>query len=116
MSSACQNWLSVCLESLKAGLANALKYATNLKSLVIIRDSVVDFEAKLTSPSENVSWPSKCESLFKQRVDIWSQLVAPFYYSQSKVKEKNKKAIISKTLFVISANGKLCKSSKNCFK
>ena len=90
MSSNCQAWLKTCLEGLKQGILNALKYATNLKSLVIIRDAVLEFESKLkvaNISNTSKSWDGQCEFLFKQKVEIWSELVAPFYFLQSKVSQ-----------------------------
>jgi hypothetical protein len=43
----CQSWLNTCLQSLKQAISQALKYASNLKSLVIIRDATLEFELKL---------------------------------------------------------------------
>jgi hypothetical protein len=92
LSSNCQTWLKACLENLKQGVSDALKYATNLKSLGIIRDAVIEFETKLKASSsgdsnESISWETKCESLLKQKLEIWTDLVSPFYYLQSKVNE-----------------------------
>lgn len=78
------------MESLKQGISDALKYATNLKSLGIIRDAVIEFETKLKASNDSNepnSWETKCESLFKQKLEIWTELVSPFYYLQSKVNE-----------------------------
>ena len=97
----CSEWLSVCFEQLKQGISSALKYASNLKSLVLIRDAVVQFESTLVdesttsasasplaqSPSisgTTVSWSHICLTLFGKSVELWSELVVPFYYAQAK--------------------------------
>ena len=79
---------------LKNKISNAFKYSNNLKNLVLIRDSVLDFELSLNSNSNNsafsfynssMPWEKICNSLFGQKIEIWSYLISPFYYSQSKV-------------------------------
>ncbi len=94
LSGHCQTWLKNCLENLKKGISDSLKYATNLKSLGIIRDAVLEFETRLgkssDSPSELNSWDIRCESLFKRKLDIWAELVSPFYYLQAKVNKQIK--------------------------
>lgn len=93
LRSNCKLWLQNCITKLKLELENAFKYATNLKSLVLIRDSVIEFEANLVSNSklfisdcnQHLSWNDICESLFSQKVKFWTELISPFYYSQSKV-------------------------------
>jgi len=81
-------WLKNCLEELKTNMANIFKYATNLKSLVLIRDACLQFEQTLTMKKTNEmnsdNWLHVCEYLFNERIDLWAVLVSPFYYSQSK--------------------------------
>ena len=79
-------WLDSCLAQLKDGVLSVLKYATNLRSLVFIRDAVIQFEnSLLTSNSEPLNWQSVCQTLFNRNVNLWSDIIAPFYYAQSKV-------------------------------
>ena len=84
-------WLNDCLNGLKTNFSKTFKYATNLKSLVIIRDAVIEFESSIQVESVTVvknqqfSWSIVCEKLFNRKVEIWSHLVVPFYYSQAKV-------------------------------
>ena len=81
-------WLSSCLIELKSKVATTFKYASNLKSLVLIRDSVIQFESSLLNGSfvSSLNWQAVCQSLFGQKIEIWQQLISPFYYSQSKVR------------------------------
>ncbi|CAF0714065.1 unnamed protein product [Brachionus calyciflorus] len=86
----CSQWLQTCLEELKSKLKNVFKYATNLKSLVIIRDSVLEFESNLINKpnlylSNQQSWSSLCQNLFNQNIEFWNNLISPFYYAQSKL-------------------------------
>ena len=83
-------WLNDCLNSLKTSLSKTFKYANNLKSLVIIRDAVVEFESSIQNDStliknQQFNWSIVCEKLFDSKIQLWSQLVAPFYYVQAKV-------------------------------
>ena len=83
-------WLNDCLNSLKTSLSKTFKYANNLKSLVIIRDAVVEFESSIQNDStliknQQFNWSIVCEKLFDSKIQLWSQLVAPFYYVQVKV-------------------------------
>jgi hypothetical protein len=94
-----KQWLENCLNDLKSKLATSFKYSNNLKSLVLIRDSVIEFESSLmenknsntTSVSNNsdLDWHSICEYLFEKKIELWSEYVSPFYYAQSKVSTKN---------------------------
>ena len=83
-------WLNDCLNNLKKSLSKTLKYASNLKSLVIIRDAIVEFESIIENDStliknQQLNWSTVCERVFNSKIEIWSQLVAPFYYVQAKV-------------------------------
>lgn len=83
----CSQWLSTCLDMLKKRIESALKYAVSLKSLSLIKEAVTQFENSLSNNNNNYNqpdWIHVCQTLFNRRLDIWSQLVAPFYYSQSK--------------------------------
>lgn len=93
----CSNWLATCHAELKAKIEQALKYANSLKSLSLIRDSVIQFESSLLAENKsassinnfscfnpNLSWEKICKLLFDQKIEIWSQLVSSFYYSQAK--------------------------------
>ena len=40
-------WLEDCLSDLKTSFSQNFKYANNLKSLVIIRDSIIEFESNI---------------------------------------------------------------------
>ncbi len=84
-----KSWLKSCLEELKTSISSVFKYATNLKSLVLIRDAIFQFDQTLTTkkPNETNSddWSHVCEYLFNERIDLWTVLISPFYYSQSKL-------------------------------
>jgi hypothetical protein len=78
------------MQELKKSIAAILKYTTNLKSLVLIRDACVQYENSILNEAclNNAkldNWSGVCEYLFKKQINLWSELVAPFYYSQSKV-------------------------------
>lgn len=91
----CSDWLKNCLNELKESIESILKYAINLKNLALVKDAVRSFETGLlnnnsTGTSSNnkfqhLNWTYICESLFNQNIELWSQLVSPFYHSQSKV-------------------------------
>lgn len=87
----CSQWLQICLDELKTKLKSVFKYATNLKSLVIIRDSVLEFESNLMNKqnfsdvNQHLNWTFLCETLFNEKIEFWNNLISPFYYSQSKV-------------------------------
>lgn len=89
LTSRCKEWLNGCMDELKKRLENVLKYAVSLKSLSLIKDAVIQFEASLNSKSDKsahtLGWSMVCDSLFKTKIELWSHLVSPFYYSQSKV-------------------------------
>lgn len=88
-----QEWLNDCLNEIRLKIEVLIKYAMNLKSLALIRDSVSQFEADLasnaasimSSANSHLSWTYVCEYLFGRKVDLWSQLVAPYYLTQSKL-------------------------------
>jgi hypothetical protein len=107
-------WLDSCLSELKTKVATTFKYANNLKNLVLIRDSVLQFELSLLNNSavspaitfnSDLSWEKLCSSLFNQKIPIWSGLISQFYYSQSK--------FIIETLFQ-TTHENLIKSLKEC--
>lgn len=83
-----KGWLKNCMDELKTNMASIFKYATNLKSLVLIRDAILQFEQTLTTKKPNEmnseNWLHVCEYLFDERIDLWTMLISPFYYSQSK--------------------------------
>ena len=82
----CTQWLTECIDELKLGIADVFKYATNLRSLVLIRDSVIQFESTLTNESsQNTNWNLVCQTLFSKKIELWFELISPFYYSQFKV-------------------------------
>jgi hypothetical protein len=83
LSNNCLEWLSTCVDESKRNISNIFKYANNLKSLVLIRDGVIQFESSLSNESSN--WSDVCQHLFKKKIELWKELIAPFYYSQSKV-------------------------------
>jgi hypothetical protein len=76
-----KQWVDECIEAMKKDIFNTFKYAKNLKSLVVIRDSIFEYQSSL----KNDSWSMICESLFGSSIDIWSDFIASFYYQQSKL-------------------------------
>ncbi len=90
LSDECTKWLEVCLKELRAGFESTFKYLKSLKNLVEIRDVVVEFESKIEATGQdNNGWSRICGALFKKDIRIWSELIAPFYYDQSKVRKFN---------------------------
>ena len=57
----------------------------------MIRDAVIHFEYEIQSESQSPlknqqnAWAHICESLFGKKIEIWSELIAPHYFTQSKV-------------------------------
>ena len=83
-------WLEDCLSDLKTSFSQNFKYANNLKSLVIIRDSIIEFESNIQNDAlliknQQFKWTFVCEKLFNKKIEIWSLLISPFYYIQAKV-------------------------------
>jgi len=83
-------WLENCLSGLKISFSQNFKYANNLKSLVIIRDAIIEFESNIQNDAlliknQQFNWNFVCEKLFSKKIEIWSLLVSPFYYIQAKV-------------------------------
>ena len=92
LSGEANKWLDSCLESLRQALSDTFKYTNNIKHLVVIRDAVIDLEYEIQSESQSPlknqqnTWSHICESLFGKKIELWSELIAPHYYTQSKVK------------------------------
>lgn len=81
-------WLTSCLKDLQLTFANTFKYVSSLKSLVEIRDVVIAFESEIEDKSlsaNDCGWTHVCQALFKKEIHVWLELIAPYYYTQSKV-------------------------------
>lgn len=79
------SWLAGCSADLHQGLEYTFKYVKSLKNLVEIRDFVIDFEATIKQDSgSHANWMHVCQVLFSKEILIWSQLISPFYYAQTK--------------------------------
>ncbi|RNA42051.1 conserved oligomeric Golgi complex subunit 1, partial [Brachionus plicatilis] len=87
----CGQWLDNCVQELRTKLQKVFKYVSNLKSLVLIRDSVLDFETNLlnkqhlSETNSGPNWDSLCQLLFDKNISIWNDLISSFYYDQSKL-------------------------------
>jgi len=98
LSDEASRWLEVCVGELKARFESAFRYVKSVKSLVEIRDAVVEFESEIGAVGEGqqvltgqqCGWGRICQVLFKKEVRVWSELIAPFYYAQSKVRIWNR--------------------------
>ena len=85
----CSQWLDICIGEMKLRIESVLKYVGSLKNLVMIKEAVIQFESgvfqKSNAKVSSLDWAYVCESLFKRKIELWSQLVSQFYNSHSKV-------------------------------
>lgn len=88
-------WLVRCLNDLQENFLQTFKYIKTLKNLVEIRNEVIEFEADIqmiTSTkieNQETNWKHLCEVLFQKEILIWTELVSPYYYAQSRTIVEN---------------------------
>ncbi len=78
----CIQWLANTIDKIKVSVGDSFKYVTTLKSLSFIKSSINDFISKKLNGSQ---WTQACMCLFNANIDLWEQIVSPFYYKQFQV-------------------------------